>query len=465
MQQPVVRAKRPQPKSEHNEFGINCRLCGTRVYARPEQIGQQFRCPDCHSAIDVVAPRTAQPQPKSPSLDDIVEVPLGAPVQPPRYKPMVRPDGEDAVLGLLNDPPFDLDGDPPRSAAADFPAVGSDPASPNPRPQSPAASAPNAADQAASAAEDDDDFEFRLSDPVERPAIKVELPHHIAADLPDPRDEESYGDELWGVGSDGTRPRWQQSPFLVGVLEFLIQPSTLGSWIGYSLSAGALMGLLQFALQLSQTEGYAQAAALLVSIGFTVMFLCWCGAFGAACLAVIQDTANGSEAVEDWPDWHFVDWFARSFTLAVAAFVAAFPGMLLASVMLTGGAPLIAIPLPVLASLIALGPIVLSSILVEGSVLSVVSPTVLRMVRTAADGWILFYMLTFVIGLLAVGALALSELGSLITAFIAGALSATLVLIYCRLLGRLMWYSQHKLTEEEAREENRRRWAERTMQP
>jgi len=475
MLQPVVRAKAPKAKPEHTEFGLTCKLCGTRVYARPEQVGKQIKCPDCHSAVDVTAPPRPKVQPKAPSLDDVEEVALDDPGERPRYRPMVRPQGEDAVLGLLNDPPFDVrtgqprtggaPGSSPNAAAADFPEVGKDPTTAANRQRTQPQEAAGFAGQGSTADEEEDDFELRLSDPVERPAVKVELPHHIAADLPDPRDEGSYGDELWGSGSSGTRPRWQQSPFLVGVLEFLFQQSTLGSWIGYGLSAGVLLCMLQLAMQFSRSSGPEQVAGLLVSICFTVLAISWSATFGSACLAVIQDTANGNETVEDWPDWHFFDWFVRSFTLVVAVFVAAFPGLLVGSAMLTSGAPLIAIPLPVLASLVAFAPIVLTSILVEGSVLNVVSPTVLRMVRTAAEGWILFYMLTFVIGMLAVGALALLEIQNLITSFIAGALCVTLALLYCRLLGRLMWYSQHKLTEEDAREENRRRWAERAMHP
>ena len=466
MQQPVVRAAQPKSKVEHNEFAINCKLCGTRVYARPEQVGQQIQCPDCHSPVEVIAPKQ-KANPKGPTLDDAHPVPLDQPVERPRYRPMVRPEGEDAILGLLNDPPFDLHGDGPAPVgskarrSADFPPVGEDPAAP--AATSRAAAPPGAtADEERSGGEEDDDFELRLSDPVERPPTKVELPHHIAADLPDPREAGSYGDELWGGGnSNDTRPRWQQSPFLVGILEFLFQQSTLGSWIGHSLAAGALLSMLQMAMFFSSQSGPEQIAGLLLSIAFAVFAITWGAAFGAACLAVVQDTANGNASVEDWPDWHFFDWFVRSFTLAVAVFVSTFPGMVVGSIILSTGGPLIAVPLPVIGSLVAFFPVVLCSMLAEGSVLNVISPTVLRMVRAAADGWILFYMLTFVIGMLAVGAVALLELQNIIASLLAGVLGVTLALLYNRLLGRLMWYSQHKLTEEEAREENHRRWAER----
>jgi hypothetical protein len=470
MLQPVVRTKAVRdPK--HNEFAVSCKLCGTRVYARPDQVGQQLKCPDCHSPVDIVAPRNKQPVTKGPTLDDAEEVPMSHPGQRPAYRPIVRPEGEDAVLALLNDPPRAIAGDSARqrtpsaprqpvspgrtSPAVSFPEIGKDP---------PATG--SGVLQASDAGEDDDDdsLELRLSDPVERPVVPVELPHHIAADLPDPRDEGSYGDELWeGSGTDDGKPRWQKSPFLVGVIGFLLYPTTLGSWIGHSLFCGALLCLLQFSYEMSQ-GGLSQLIAVFSSIAFAMLWFMWGCAFTTACLAVVQDTANGIDAIENWPDWNFMEWIGRSFTFFVAAFVSSIPGLVIASTMLSGGAPLIALPLPILASLVACLPIVLCSILVEDSILSIVSANVIRMVKAGPEGWILFYMLTGLIGILAVVGLSLLEAGY-VGAFLSGAVGVTLTLLYMRLLGRLLWYSQNKLTEAEAREESRRRWSERASRP
>jgi hypothetical protein len=505
MQQPIQRARQPQSSPLHTEFAIVCKLCGTRLHARLDQVGQQIQCPDCHSPIDVPAPPVAKAKPKGPSLDDAEDVPLSDPGDRPRYRPMVRPTGEDAILGLLSNPPFDVSkGEPPagqpaaprspssaapaqrfaspsaRASAApstpgssidipdyglidDFPPIGQDPAPATDASRSAASSRPSTVPLREDRYDDEDDddaLELRLSAPVERPQMKVELPHHIAADLPDPRDEGSYGDELWGGGVDDGRPRWQKSPFLVGVFEFLFYPSTLSSWIGHSVVAGGLLCLLQLAMFYSQ-GGVSQVAGLLLSMLFTVLTFVWGSAFAAACLAVVQDTANGLETVGDWPDWMIFEWFGKAFTMAAAFFVAAVPGMVIGSAMLSGGGPFIAVPLPIITSLVAFFPIVLSSMLTEASIISVVSPTVIRMLRAGAEGWIVFYMLTFVQGVLAIGAIALLEMQNVIATVAAGAIGVTLILLYMRLLGRLLWYSQLKLTEAESREEARRRWAER----
>ena len=51
---------RPAPRAgiplDNEEFGIDCRLCRTRLYVRRSQIGDTVKCPDCHSPVVVTAP-------------------------------------------------------------------------------------------------------------------------------------------------------------------------------------------------------------------------------------------------------------------------------------------------------------------------------------------------------------------------------------------------------------------------
>ena len=44
----------------NEEFGILCRLCGTRIYVRIRDVGQEVKCPDCHSQNLIDKPKTAR---------------------------------------------------------------------------------------------------------------------------------------------------------------------------------------------------------------------------------------------------------------------------------------------------------------------------------------------------------------------------------------------------------------------
>ena len=61
-----------------NSFFVRCELCLTTVDVTARQIGEQLRCPDCHSMIEVVAPKTTN-ESEPPADDD--ELRLGPVVE------------------------------------------------------------------------------------------------------------------------------------------------------------------------------------------------------------------------------------------------------------------------------------------------------------------------------------------------------------------------------------------------
>ena len=69
------------------QFGFLCRLCGSRLYAMPAQIGKKMKCPDCH-AINIISP----PPPKATAT-------------------MIQP-GEEYDLALADETPNDRPNEP-----------------------------------------------------------------------------------------------------------------------------------------------------------------------------------------------------------------------------------------------------------------------------------------------------------------------------------------------------------------
>ena len=44
------------PKVDDTEYGVTCKVCGTRLYVRPSQTGKKIRCPDCFSEFPAPPP-------------------------------------------------------------------------------------------------------------------------------------------------------------------------------------------------------------------------------------------------------------------------------------------------------------------------------------------------------------------------------------------------------------------------
>ncbi|MFN9593788.1 MAG: hypothetical protein ACK56G_13930 [Pirellulaceae bacterium] len=54
----------PPPREESQEYRVQCKLCGTLMYAEPQQAGRMIQCPDCHSQFEAPPPpvkRAAKP--------------------------------------------------------------------------------------------------------------------------------------------------------------------------------------------------------------------------------------------------------------------------------------------------------------------------------------------------------------------------------------------------------------------
>jgi hypothetical protein len=469
---------KPKPKPKAQQITVVCKLCGTRMYAPLAKAGQTMQCPDCHSSVEIKAPAAPAAAKKTgPTLDDAVDIGLSEPVERPKYRPIVAPRDENAILGELEGadhppgwtPPV-LGGPPPGEAPpAGLPSAASSgrssvAQSPPPTeeidlneiaPQKPTAAPRHAAVSAASTYDHGEDeqpeAEITLEAPVERVEIKPELPKTYYQ--PDADEERLtsgryHDDDLIGAGGvDRKSPdAWKKAPFLLGLFEFLLVPAALSRWVLYGLGAGGVIVLLQTAVRLTMSSGLGeQLGAIFVDGAAGLAVGLWLAPFAASLLAIIEDTANGRVEVESWPDWTIGDWFIRAFQVLVAAFVSGLPGIVAAILLAMGGMPVWAMPLPVVACWTVLFPIVMYSMLAENSMFAIYSSRTAASFQTAAEAWMLFWLYSVGLGIFGGGFATLAAWpGSLIANMIGGFGLVTVAFLYCRILGRLMWYSEQK---------------------
>jgi hypothetical protein len=430
---------KPKPKPKPTSITVVCRLCGTRMDAPLAKAGLTIQCPDCHTVNEIKAPEPPKEpkKPTGPTLDDVPEFGMSEVVERPKYKPLVAPRGEDAVLG-------DLEG-------ADHP--------PGWKPPQPAASARGPVQVSANelqmslpatAVEQEDDEEVVVSAPVERITIKPELPKSYLE--PDPAeakltDGRYDDDDMLGGGQVNSKSpdAWKRAPFLYGIVEFLIYVSTLPSWIGLGFAAGVVLVLGNTLVSFAQdASAEKQVFAVLLSMFFAVSLGLFMAPFFGACLAIVQETANGIKEVENWPDANVTEWFFGSLFIPAAAFVAGLPGFAVATFLAAGGMPLILAPLPVVASWTVLFPIVLFSMLAENSVLGVFSSRTKESFTIAGEAWLLFYLYSMGLGIFGGVFVVMAGLPFWPVTLVGGFGLVTVAFLYFRVLGRLMWYCEQK---------------------
>lgn len=451
---PNLLAPAPPPKkAKPTQVVVVCKLCGTRLHAPLEKVGQTIQCPDCHRVNEILPPREPTSQkPKGPSLENAEEFDLSAEVQRPAYRPLQKPRGDYAVLSAFEPGAAPPGWTPPDSKPSPAGAPGSS--------QQPSRGGPSAtAAPTAVAMPAEDEEEFAIEAPVER----IELaPPPIKLPTPEPEEklfDGRYDDDLIGANVDRKAPgAWKRAPFTVGIVEFLFQPGVLLRWILYGIGAAAVIGLMHFtgakeAAAASDADILMSRFLLLVTMMvFGVSFVLWVAPFAVCCLAIVEDTANGDDEITSWPDYNFLDWFLKATFVPAAALVSGFPGIVLGSfIVVSGAAPAIYVWLTILASWVFLFPLVLCSMLDENSILSPYSKNTYRSLKAASDAWMLFYVFVIVLGVL--GALAFALAAYPFTSPIGAIAMVVLAFLFFRLLGRMMWIGHDKLAKLPAEEE------------
>jgi DNA-directed RNA polymerase subunit RPC12/RpoP len=220
-------------------------------------------------------------------------------------------------------------------------------------------------------------------------------------------------------------PRW---PLVSGVFTFPWSRGAVGKWL--FLSFGPIL------------------AASIVPFGFFFLLaicltIIWMGILFVNLLAILGDTAAGSDNIENWPNAAaFIDWFSNVFFIFNSLFVSSVAAggvrWLLDQVQLPGRWVSLGVPL-------LLFPFLLLSMLEVNSPWVPFSKPVWRSLADHRRAWIGFYLesilLVAVTGGL-VGAIWIAD--NIIIAI--PLLSLTLVamlMIYFRLLGRLAWCCSH----------------------
>ncbi len=408
---------------ESTQIGVNCLLCGTRMYGTAAQVGKPLTCPDCGTETTLPALKP----PRKPVLPEAM-----------RGDQYELWEGEDQPWGstLAAMEPATIAVhcelcDTLQYVTPDL--VGSKVKCPDcgheTRVREPAGGLKQAT-------QEPEELEVEPPRVSEQFAIPSAPPVYSRLLDFESKSEEEKQREISRVATDRkARPQMPRWPLLSGWMAFLFDPSVVSRWISLTALLAIFTSVVLFGLAVMFSPMGAIAGMCLLCGGATFIALCLASA--AACaVTIVTESSEGNNRVMQWPGINPIDWMGESGYLLVGASAAAAPGYIVARVFSAEGS-VIAIAMGVSAWL--LFPIMHLSTLEASSPFSLVMPGVLGSLGRWPGNWLLFYLLSaidFVITGIAVLLLMNQGVPGLLIA-IAPALAA--LVLYFRLLGRLAW--------------------------
>jgi DNA-directed RNA polymerase subunit RPC12/RpoP len=185
--------------------------------------------------------------------------------------------------------------------------------------------------------------------------------------------------------------------FVQRSMGLLFDPVAVGLMLGYGAVFAIVFAAVQFGLMNSE-NGFGRGALL---IGFVVAPLAGV-LFGmpmlSSALALLESVANRQPQVKEWPGFNVFDHFGDMLAIAAALLLSSLPGGLLGLFVFSEGdfADRMRLIMAMI-SIYALFPIILLSILDNGSLTQPISESVLRSIRPAAEAWGAYYLKTFIL--------------------------------------------------------------------
>ena len=409
-----------QPETPHNQsIGVNCRLCGTRLYGRHDQVGQPLTCPDCNTQTILIAPK-AKPASRVPAAmqGDQYEVwqdeqqPWGSQLAA-QQQAMVPVHCE--VCETLQYVAPDMVG-----KGVECPDCGHITVVRAPKPKP----APKVVD------EDLELEPIQIDESYAPPAP----PLYAGVGSFEAMSQEDQQTAMSRVATNRkARGKINSWPLLTGWGAFMASPGVRSKTL--SLAAG-LTGLVTFMVWMPMIFGgfwmIAIAPLLLADLALLMMTLC----FASACaIRVVTDSSEGSNEVGGWPVMPPTDWLGEAFYMAIALATSGIVGYLIGLGVgdINGRVGL------VMLSVWALFPIMHLSTLEAASPWALLMPGVLGSLFKHFIHWLQLYVfsalllgvvigIAWVLGTYAPWAQTLELL-----------VMVPLGVIYFRLLGRLAW--------------------------
>lgn len=407
----------PEPVTH---VGVNCRLCGTRMYGRVEQVGQPMRCPDCNS-------ETILPPPKAPQGPMIPAAMLGD--QYELYEDEQQPWGSTLAAAQAEMVPVHCElCDTLQYVAPELvgtmvecPDCGHStrvrPSRPKPRPRAPR------------------EPDVEVEPPTDSLAPSAPELYTRLHDFDRLSDEEKEAAIARVATNRKARPQMTRYPLLSGWGQFITAPGVVARWLALSIVMSGFAALAVFAFSML-FQGFGAMAGMPLLCGAAVIGGLWFAMLSATFVTIVTESSEGNNQMMAWPSINPVDWMGETMFILVATLAAGAPGYVLFQI---AGANVPLLLLSIAVSTWIFFPLTHLSTLEASSPFALLMPGVVSSLREWYGTWVVFYALS--------GAMLFATIVSLVLLAWAGDLWLLAgsvpvmagVIAYARLIGRLAW--------------------------
>lgn len=423
------RRRKEKAAEEEPLFGFSCRVCETRLAARPRHVGRKAKCPDCGAITEVPPPPKPQPKQKPRAMHGqqyglwgVDEAPLPSELAAgqPKFHPVWCRVCDTLMHAKANQIGKKLS----------CPDCGAKTVVPEPPEQKPSPSVLVP-----------DGEEYQLD----------------AATVPPPRPEPQFSPPKPGEARTkkqlppirqerGDRPKPPPLPILVGVLRMLMHApvTTWFFWFaGISITIGGFMMMIVMLNPIASIPFF---------IGAGLTLLLGLGALASLCLAVLTESSEGADRLYHPPGPVFVDWAGDAFYLFSSMTLAAAPWWILCRTLDQQLTPVLQAGILLVGWLFTF-PLLLLSCLENGSAWEPYSPSVFASVARRPGHWLLLVIvsLAIVAGVGYAGTALMSAAldKSVFLALLETPLVVAASLVYFRVLGRFAWWLAESLPIDE----------------
>jgi hypothetical protein len=244
-------------------------------------------------------------------------------------------------------------------------------------------------------------------------------------------------------------PKPPLKPLVSGVFTFPLQPPVIPLWIGSTIGVVVLLTLVDLVNSMTRVlslEAILAVFATIITIFFAAVMAGLCL---PPLLAIIEFTADGQDRIPYWPGADLLDRGRALLFFVNSLAISSLPGMLTVSLLRPLGVPL----WPGMLLTPFLWPIIFLSMLEADSPFIPYSPSIRASLKQISHAWWTFYFEMFGLTIvLAIPALVFRLVNPLALRVYLAAVACYLLIVCCRLLGRLAWMAA-EFVEEESDEE------------
>jgi DNA-directed RNA polymerase subunit M/transcription elongation factor TFIIS len=432
-------------------IAVECHVCQTRMYGRPHEVGKKLRCPDC-GALTVVPPPKQKPKKNIPAalegdqyeLWDADDQPLPSALAAAQPKYIaVKCRQCETLMYATEKQVGQMIACPDCGTKHKVPP----PAKSKPKPQVLAADA-------------DTPQLDPAADPGERPPViippraKMEYEQQQEAKYASALEESRRTGKPMRIDARG-RPIMPRQPLVTGAWRMLVTEEVIARCIVLSIVLGFAGQFLAEAL-LTPLQGMAEAIKLIFTVLGGVLAATWVAMAAPFIVAIIGESADGEDKLQQPPRLLAFDWFGEMFSVLMAGSVAGLCGLgvwHLARLATLG--PIVSMAIVVIV-VVTVFPVTLLSTLLEGAPFGVLSPRLIRSFGRCGGAWLLFYVQTYLLaGLVGVAGWLFWQIlrprrgDETIVIWCLGPIAIAALLVDMRLLGRLAWLISERMPEEE----------------